>query len=132
MELTNTATCACCGCTDRHACEGGCFWLAVDRASRSGICSNCAGALDRWMQHRQPLSRAARGPQPRSRFRWTRRLYREATSLARFLDRYPYHELHQPPPLVQRLIELWDLHPQANDPLLRPLWQRHSPDDLPF
>lgn len=29
--------CRVCGCTDRHACEGGCWWVEED------LCSACAG-----------------------------------------------------------------------------------------
>ena len=29
-------TCRECGCTDDHACEGGCYWV------EEGLCSNCA------------------------------------------------------------------------------------------
>lgn len=35
------AKCIGCGCTDERACEGGCSWIAVDRAAGKGVCSNC-------------------------------------------------------------------------------------------
>ena len=36
------ATCVACGCTDTHACDGGCSWIWVDRDSGRGRCSNCS------------------------------------------------------------------------------------------
>lgn len=30
--------CKICGCTDNHACEGGCFWVDINNS----ICSKCA------------------------------------------------------------------------------------------
>jgi hypothetical protein len=42
------AICVGCGCTDAHACEGGCSWLAVDYAAGVGVCSNCSHALAAW------------------------------------------------------------------------------------
>lgn len=36
IDITPVAICNGCGCTDDHACEGGCFWVAQD------LCSNCA------------------------------------------------------------------------------------------
>lgn len=38
-------SCRLCGCTDEHACDGGCFWIA------EGLCSACVGLvlwLIRW------------------------------------------------------------------------------------
>ncbi len=35
-------TCRVCGCTDSRACPGGCYWVEVDRAKGTGICSSCA------------------------------------------------------------------------------------------
>jgi len=35
--LTKLGQCAACGCTDEHACEGGCSWVDVDHT----ICSAC-------------------------------------------------------------------------------------------
>ena len=29
-------TCRACGCTDLHACEGGCWWIGADLCSRCG------------------------------------------------------------------------------------------------
>ena len=67
----------------------------------------------------------------RRRFRWTRKLYQEADSLARFLGRHMY-ELPDAPPLVQRYLRLCERHPQRDDPLLRPHWQRYPSDSIPF
>lgn len=50
VDLNQPATCAGCGCTDTQACPEGCFWLAVDRSGRSGICSSCPDALDGWLK----------------------------------------------------------------------------------
>jgi hypothetical protein len=36
------ATCTKCGCTDSKACEGGCWWVKVDREAGTGLCSNCS------------------------------------------------------------------------------------------
>lgn len=33
------STCRVCGCTDDHACEGGCWWVEAD------LCSTCAAAM---------------------------------------------------------------------------------------
>ena len=56
----NIARCIGCGCTDLAACPGGCSWLVVDRARRTGgattakssgalgVCSECPEALKRW------------------------------------------------------------------------------------
>lgn len=35
-------TCRGCGCTDSHACPGGCSWVLLDIEEPSGICSACA------------------------------------------------------------------------------------------
>jgi len=42
------ASCIGCGCTDAQACQGGCWWLAVDRARGRGVCSNCAHLMTTW------------------------------------------------------------------------------------
>jgi hypothetical protein len=34
-------TCVWCGCTDSHACKGGCSWVLVHKATPTGICSKC-------------------------------------------------------------------------------------------
>lgn len=52
IDVNNPATCAGCGCTDRRACAGGCYWIAVDRDAKSGICSNCQPALKAWRNQR--------------------------------------------------------------------------------
>ena len=71
---------------------------------------------------------------PRRRFAWTRRLYRQADSLARLVNRHVY-DAHGVPPLVRRYHQLWEQHPQHDDPLLRPVQWRYPsycPDDVPF
>lgn len=42
----NGRICIGCGCTDEHACEGGCTWLIADE--RAGVCSRCSHALPAW------------------------------------------------------------------------------------
>lgn len=42
------ATCIGCGCTDHHACPGGCTWLRVDYDLRAGVCSRCQTYLAAW------------------------------------------------------------------------------------
>lgn len=76
---------------------------------------------------------------PRRRFRWTRALYRQASSLARLLAAYPYHGRGEgrEPLLVRRFYRLWDEHPQRDDTLGRvPAWRRLKEsrylDDIPF
>lgn len=39
-------TCRGCGCTDRHACPGGCSWVLLDVDQASGICSQCAESFN--------------------------------------------------------------------------------------
>ncbi|MCK9435726.1 MAG: hypothetical protein M0Q12_00795 [Synergistaceae bacterium] len=36
-DCADTPTCRVCGCTDNHACEGGCYWVEED------LCSACEG-----------------------------------------------------------------------------------------
>lgn len=48
FSMKALATCAGCGCTDDHACEGGCSWLAVDYAAGTGVCDNCPEHLNAW------------------------------------------------------------------------------------
>ncbi|ATG94659.1 hypothetical protein QRO08_16015 [Paracidovorax citrulli] len=69
----------------------------------------------------------------RRRFRWTRKTYREAHRAARVFDGYGFM-YHDEPPMVARFRELWEAHPQHEDPLTRPLWARRPPgdDDVPF
>ena len=72
----------------------------------------------------------------RQRFRWTRKLYRQADSLARFVGRHLY-ELPSDQPLLLRLyFALWERHPQRDDPLTLPKYLREpyrSRDyDVPF
>ena len=37
IAALSVRTCRYCGCTDDHACEGGCWWIAAE------VCSSCAG-----------------------------------------------------------------------------------------
>lgn len=71
----------------------------------------------------------------RKRFKWTRKTYRQADSLARFMGRHLY-ELHDQPTLVRKLYELWDRNPQRDDPLTLPMHMREPyrsrDDDIPF
>jgi hypothetical protein len=48
VQVHGEAACIECGCTDSCACSNACWWLAVDRQSGTGVCSNCSGALRRW------------------------------------------------------------------------------------
>jgi hypothetical protein len=75
---------------------------------------------------------ATREPKP---IRWTRRTYRQAHSLARFLSGYdcdPAGVAREP--LLQRYFELWEDHPQHDDPLTVPTQQRYWRylDGIPF
>lgn len=47
-KKTEEFVCLGCGCTDSHACEDVCYWLAVDPDSGFGICSNCNEYLDQY------------------------------------------------------------------------------------
>jgi hypothetical protein len=71
----------------------------------------------------------------RKRFRWTRKTYKHADWLARFMGRHLY-ELHDQPNLLRRYFELWDRHPQRDDPLTMPMNLREPyrsrGDDIPF
>lgn len=42
------ATCIGCGCDDRHACPGGCWWLRVDYREGLGVCSECSDHVEAW------------------------------------------------------------------------------------
>lgn len=73
----------------------------------------------------------------RPRFRWTRRAYRKARSLARYFERHVYDLPSEPPAILRRLWDLLARHPQRDDPLQRPLrarlYERRSFDDsIPF
>lgn len=48
FEFGYESVCIGCGCTDMHACEDGCHWLAVDREEGIGVCSSCAECLKEW------------------------------------------------------------------------------------
>lgn len=65
------------------------------------------------------------------RFRWTRERYRRAHHLSRLLSNL-LDWRSQPPPLVQRYIELWDQYPQHADPLEVPIVYRRCKDSVPF
>ena len=69
----------------------------------------------------------------RRKFRWTRKLYYQAHRESRIYWGYGFMH-HDEPPLVKRLQELWEQHPQNEDPLLRPFRWRHDycPDGIPF
>lgn len=41
VDVNRPATCTGCGCTDRRACPGGCWWVQLDREKRTGLCSSC-------------------------------------------------------------------------------------------
>lgn len=72
----------------------------------------------------------------RKRFRWTRKRYRRAWHLSRFFARYIYDLPSEPPALLRRFHELWERHPQRDDPLLQPFkWRRRTLehfDEIPF
>jgi hypothetical protein len=42
VQAPQPIECIGCGCTDDHACLGGCAWVAVDAEECIGLCSNCA------------------------------------------------------------------------------------------
>ena len=51
-QMTAPTSCIGCGCTDRWACRGGCWWLVVDRAMGRGVCSNCGDSMKAWEAQR--------------------------------------------------------------------------------
>lgn len=64
---------------------------------------------------------------------WTRSRYRAAASLRRFSDRHPYDRNWDDHPLLRAFNDLWDQHPQREDPLLLPRWMRYlSSNEIPF
>ncbi len=71
----------------------------------------------------------------RNRFRWTRKSYAHAAWLARFMGRHLY-ELGEQPNLLRRYFELWDRHPQREDPLrihvTHRLAEKRHDDAIPF
>lgn len=71
--------------------------------------------------------------QTRKQFRWTRESYRLAYRATRIYDAYGFM-YHDEPPIVRRFRELWERHPQNQDPLLQPLSWRHDlrNDEIPF
>jgi hypothetical protein len=64
------------------------------------------------------------------RFRWTRSKYRHAQHLARLFCRF-YILPDDAPEIVRLYFELWEEHPQHEDPLLRPISYRYDPA-IPF
>lgn len=69
----------------------------------------------------------------RRRFRWTRERYRKAHHLSRFYSRWVYDLPSDPPRLLQRFFDLWQRHPQRDDPLTKPIRLRRDFDDsIPF
>lgn len=70
----------------------------------------------------------------RRRFHWTRALYRKAFREARTYDSVGFM-YHGPSALVRRYRELWEQHPQGDDPLTRHIsWRypRYEDDGIPF
>jgi hypothetical protein len=65
------------------------------------------------------------------RFKWTRERYYRAHHLSRLLMRLNGYG-YAPPPLVQRLIDLYALHPEKHDPLTTPIEWRYDRCDIPF
>ncbi len=69
-RIEDVATCIGCGCTDLSAClthtqpvVRTCHWLEVDYAQGVGVCSECAGHLDRFKREHLPRREAPRmGP----------------------------------------------------------------------
>lgn len=47
MSMT-ISSCIGCGCTDDHACDGGCWWMRVDRSIGKGVCSQCEEFIAAW------------------------------------------------------------------------------------
>jgi len=70
----------------------------------------------------------------RRRFRWTRKAYQHAAWLARFTGRHLYQLPEHPPHLLRLYWELWDRHPQRDDPLTLPIRRRRNDfeDSIPF
>jgi hypothetical protein len=59
------ASCIGCGCTDSHACLGGCHWLVVNRNQGVGVCSRCPSWKSRWDAGvRTPAIRSSLQPVP--------------------------------------------------------------------
>lgn len=60
--LDASSACISCGCTDECACDGGCWWLLVDRSLGKGVCSNCPRARPRFRE----LVATSTAPAPRA------------------------------------------------------------------
>lgn len=39
LDSEREYVCVICGCTDSEACDGGCYWIEIDRAAGTGLCS---------------------------------------------------------------------------------------------
>lgn len=53
MPRLGDCKCVGCGCTDSCACINDvtgepCFWLRLDRAAKTGVCSECAHLVSAW------------------------------------------------------------------------------------
>lgn len=46
--LIADARCIGCGCDDNHSCDGGCYWVRLDRSIRLGVCSHCEPLSQEW------------------------------------------------------------------------------------
>ena len=67
------------------------------------------------------------------KFKWSRDRYRKAQHLLRSFGRWDCEQLpSEPPQLLRRYFELWERHPQHDDPLLLPLKCRYDRNDIPF
>lgn len=74
------------------------------------------------------------------KFKWTRDKYRKAHQLARLFSRWSrlFSRLDcqqlpsEPPDLLRRYFELWERHPQHDDPLFVPLKCRYDRSGIPF
>lgn len=44
-SLRHEATCVYCGCTDSHACAGGCQWVELHQHTPTGVCSHCTASI---------------------------------------------------------------------------------------
>jgi hypothetical protein len=42
-KVVGETACIFCGCTDKRACAGGCYWLDIHPSTPTGICSACGG-----------------------------------------------------------------------------------------
>lgn len=49
-------TCIGCGCNDNFACNGGCYWIRLDRTEGLGVCSECFSISTAWDNGDRTLS----------------------------------------------------------------------------